>query len=80
MRYLLNRLRHWAGGLLFDIKYKLGIAKEDIDFVTCNKNDQPSNSEPKEFRCTICESRFECPAYNTGVIFPCAYFKEESYV
>lgn len=29
-----------------------------------------------EFRCGICQSRHDCPAYCTGVIYPCPHFNE----
>ena len=73
MKDFLNQSRHKIGSLIFDIKYKLGIAKEGRDFITV---EQPIPL-PTEFRCCICQSRNDCPAYETGVIFPCPYFKEE---
>ena len=77
MKNFLYRLQHWAGSLLFVVKYKLGIAKEGEDFFTYGSRVPEHMPYPKEFRCEFCKSRYECPAYNTGVIFPCAYFKEE---
>lgn len=31
----------------------------------------------KEKRCPTCIARNSCPAYNTGVIYPCPYYKGE---
>ena len=77
MKNFLHPLRHKLGSLIFDIKYRLGIAKEGKDFITCGQ-DQPEHMPlPTEFRCCICQSRHDCPAFETGVIFPCTYFKEE---
>lgn len=30
----------------------------------------------QETRCHICTEKNDCPAYCTGVAYPCAYFKE----
>lgn len=32
--------------------------------------------EKTENRCHKCTEQKECPAYDTGVIYPCPYFKE----
>lgn len=32
---------------------------------------------PEEPRCKICKAKEKCPAYETGVIYPCPYFNEE---
>ena len=74
MKNFLSRIWYKIGSLIFDIKYKLGIAKEGRDFITV---EQPIPL-PTEFRCCICQSRHECPAYETGVIFPCTYFKKDT--
>ena len=31
-----------------------------------------------ETRCRICADREACPAYETGVTYPCAHYKEEN--
>ena len=33
----------------------------------------------EEHRCWFCKSWADCPACDTGVIYPCPYFKEEDY-
>lgn len=32
---------------------------------------------PQETRCRICAERKDCPAFDTGVIYPCPYYREE---
>lgn len=34
-------------------------------------------TKQKEHWCGRCKEQAECPAYNTGVIYPCPYYKEE---
>lgn len=34
-------------------------------------------AEPEERRCGKCKEKGTCPAYNTGVLDPCPYYKEE---
>ena len=34
--------------------------------------------ENVEQRCQHCQEGRECPGYNTGVIYPCEYYKEKS--
>lgn len=84
MKNFLRRLRHWLRKPTS--KNCDGICLICNWFEICVKDttpelkhqDQPEHTPyPKEFRCTFCKSRYECPAYNTGVVFPCAYFKEE---
>ena len=79
MKNFLHPLRHKLGSLIFGIKYRLGIAKEGKDFFTYGP-DQPEHMPmPKEFRCCICYRRDICPAYDTGVLFPCPHYKEEEH-
>ena len=33
---------------------------------------------PVEHRCDVCVQRKDCPAYDTGVSYPCPYFQEQS--
>ena len=33
--------------------------------------------ETEEHRCGSCGKQDTCPAYNTGVIYPCPYYKED---
>lgn len=83
MRNLIRRLRHWLRKP--DGKNCRGFCLECKWFELCIQDTAPELQHPElehmplptEYRCCICDSRFECPAYNTGVIFPCAYFKEE---
>ena len=35
------------------------------------------NVPEEEDRCRICGKRTSCPAYKTGVIYPCPHFREE---
>lgn len=30
-----------------------------------------------ENRCPTCQDGRDCPAYNTGVIYPCPYYKKK---
>lgn len=90
MNNFLRRLKYWlhkpAGthcrGICLNCKWfelcvkDTATAPEPIKIGKWTEYQMPM---PEEYRCTICKSRFECPAYNTGVIFPCAYFKEESH-
>lgn len=32
---------------------------------------------PKEKRCFTCEERAKCPAFNSGVIRPCPYYRQK---
>lgn len=32
-----------------------------------------------EYRCPECEEKEGCPAYNTGVCYPCDHFKNSKY-
>ncbi len=34
--------------------------------------------QPEETRCRRCQERETCPAFDTGVVYPCPYFKEET--
>lgn len=79
MKNILEWLRYKIGSLIFNIKYRLGIAKEGKDFFTYGADVPEHMPLPKEFRCCICKSKWDCPAFNTGVISPCAYFKEEQH-
>ena len=33
--------------------------------------------EKEEHRCQVCVERESCPAFETGVAYPCRYFEEE---
>ena len=35
------------------------------------------NVPDEETRCVKCKKRDLCPAYDTGVIYPCPYYKED---
>lgn len=69
--------------------YKQGYLKaiEDLcRFITqteylesLNPPEDPPALDYTEFRCCICKDRNECPAYNTGVVFPCEHFEEEKH-
>lgn len=40
----------------------------------------PINKEQEEeYRCKICKEQGVCPAFETGVIYPCPYFKEDDH-
>lgn len=34
---------------------------------------------PEEPRCKFCKAKTTCPAYDTGVIYPCPHFCEEEH-
>lgn len=54
---------------------------ERVEYIeSLDEFDPPADlaQEHTEFRCSICRDRNECPAYNSGVAYPCAHFKEES--
>lgn len=86
MKDFLRRLRHWlkkpagthCNGFCLTCKwFNLCSDETKPESIKIGKWTEYQMPMPEEYRCTICESRYECPAYNTGVIFPCAYFKEE---
>ena len=33
----------------------------------------------EEDRCHFCKERAKCPAFDTGVLYPCPYFKKEDH-
>lgn len=33
-----------------------------------------------EQRCNTCEAKYECPAYDTGVIYPCPHYEDQNHV
>ncbi len=35
--------------------------------------------EKEEDRCRSCKEQVACPAFDTGVVYPCLYFKEEKH-
>lgn len=56
----------WASEQLWKDLAKIGIYPNIPD----------REPEPEEHRCDKCKERDICPAYNTGVIYPCPYYKE----
>lgn len=83
MKNFLSRLRHWlrkpASTNCHEFcptckHFKLCMMETAPEMV--HQNQPEYMPMPKEFRCCICQSRNDCPAYDTGVIFPCTYFKE----
>ena len=49
-------------GLISGLRYALGAARAGRDY-----------RDPEEYRCGDCAERLECPAYSTGVCYPCPY-------
>ncbi len=35
--------------------------------------------EREEDRCHFCKDQAACPAFDTGVLYPCPYFEEDRY-
>ena len=63
-------IRAWIGEQIFNLKYRLGIAREGRDFITVGQE-----LPPEDHRCCICQNKEECPAFDSGVLFPCPHFK-----
>lgn len=88
MMDLLRRLRHWirkpkdkyCHEFCPTCKY-FQICIQDIgDREVLHQNHTKRITYPVEFRCSVCKNQNVCPAYYTGVIFPCPYFtKEDTY-
>lgn len=49
---------------------------KDLASIGIHPNVPDQKPEPEEHRCGSCKKRDICPAYNTGVIYPCPYYKE----
>lgn len=66
---LLRRIRHWIRPGKHCWKFCPGCEFfDDCEWET--------QHEGEEYRCEICLIQDVCPAFNTGVIYPCPHFEE----
>ena len=70
LRQLLHRIWHW----IQPGKHCRAFCPTCEFFQDCEWETKHQN---EEYRCEICKDWDSCPAYKTGVIYPCPYFKME---
>lgn len=69
-KQLLRRLWHW----IQPGKHCSAFCPTCEYFQDCERETQHQN---EEYRCEICRIQDECPAYDTGVLYPCPHFEED---
>lgn len=72
LRQLLRRIWHWVQ----PDKHCNAFCPTCEFFQDCEWETQHQN---EEYRCEICKSQDVCPAFDSGVIYPCPYFKEDDH-
>lgn len=78
---ILERLRHWLKGPreLHCRHFCPTCSMYERCVEDLKKEELEELPMPEEFRCCICYRRDICPAYDTGVLFPCPHYKEEEH-
>lgn len=51
------------------------LTEKQLKYFRCLWKDETIKEET---RCRYCHERETCPAFDTGVLYPCPYFKEEA--
>ena len=81
MKNFMQRLQHWlrGPGELHCRHFCPTCSMYDRCVEDLKREKLEQLKMPEEFRCCICDQREDCPANDTGVVFPCPYYKEEEH-
>ena len=70
-------------------RYNMGWASKQLWIDLARLGIFPIGTEPRkpleaqqpdeEYRCKTCKQKTYCPAYDTGVCYPCPYYKEDDH-